>query len=56
MEVDRKYKEKYGLRKGGWRGNRQFKLVEKKLVGENVYSFDFLPVDGYDQGFEYTPG
>lgn len=56
MEVDRKFKEKYSHRKGGWRGDRKFKLVKKTLVGENVMTFDFAPVDGYDGGFEYTPG
>ncbi|MBM7036716.1 NO-inducible flavohemoprotein [Vibrio ulleungensis] len=31
---------------GGWRGLRDFKLVEKKLESEHICSFVFEPVDG----------
>jgi nitric oxide dioxygenase len=48
--------EKYEARRGGWRGEREFRLVDKKKMAAETYSFKFVPTDGYAGPFDFTPG
>lgn len=47
METDRRYKEKCQKRAGGWRGDREFRLVNKSKMSEDIYTFEFSPCDSY---------
>jgi len=47
--------EERGQANGGWKGAREFKVVEKKAESEFVTSFVLAPVDG-DAVIDYQPG
>jgi len=43
-------------RKGGWRYERDFVVSRKDKVAEDTVQFQFTAADGYNNGFEFTPG
>lgn len=43
-------------RKGGWRDEREFKLVSKEPVADGIICFSFAAADGYMGGFDYDAG
>jgi len=43
-------------RTGGWMGWRKFTIAERNEHNEEVSTFSLKPSDGYDGGFDFTPG